>query len=118
MLNTNSWNEDDKLKNFLEVPLMRLCAYYLYVEKRRSYALDGVGMSLFRDLETDSLRTSLTWLLTNFLRGLANFHLKNGAVLWRINWDADPSPRGLSNSCGIMVNYRYACSTIVLFSEN
>uniref|UniRef100_A0A0P4VRY6 Malonyl-CoA decarboxylase C-terminal domain-containing protein n=1 Tax=Scylla olivacea TaxID=85551 RepID=A0A0P4VRY6_SCYOL len=38
---------------------------------------------------------------------LANFHLKNGAVLWRINWQADQSHRGLANSCGIMVNYRY-----------
>jgi len=37
----------------------------------------------------------------------ANFHLRNGAVMWRINWMADPSPRGVANSCGIMVNYRY-----------
>ena len=36
----------------------------------------------------------------------ANFHLKNGAVMWRLNYNADPSPRGLSNSCGMMVNYR------------
>lgn len=27
--------------------------------------------------------------------------------MWRINWLADPSPRGVANSCGIMVNYRY-----------
>lgn len=27
--------------------------------------------------------------------------------MWRLNWQADLSPRGLSNSCGIMVNYRY-----------
>ncbi|KAK8727708.1 hypothetical protein OTU49_009418 [Cherax quadricarinatus] len=58
---------------------MRLCAYYLFTEKRRNYTLDSV----------------------------ANFHLKNGAVMWRINWLADRSPRGLANSCGIMVNYRY-----------
>lgn len=37
----------------------------------------------------------------------ANFHLRNGAMMWRINWMADPSPRGVANSCGIMVNYRY-----------
>ena len=58
---------------------MRLCAYYLYLEKRRGYAFDPV----------------------------ANFHLKNGAVMWRINWGADKSPRGMDTSCGIMVNYRY-----------
>ena len=38
---------------------------------------------------------------------VANFHLRNGASIWRINWLADLSPRGLTNSCGLMVNYRY-----------
>jgi hypothetical protein len=38
---------------------------------------------------------------------VANFHLRNGAVMWRLNWQADLSARGLGNSCGIMVNYRY-----------
>lgn len=33
--------------------------------------------------------------------------MKNGAVMWRLNWLADISTRGLSNSCGMMVNYRY-----------
>ncbi|NXC49784.1 DCMC protein, partial [Penelope pileata] len=58
---------------------MRLCAWYLYGEKHRGYALNPV----------------------------ANFHLQNGSVLWRINWMADTSPRGIAASCGMMVNYRY-----------
>ena len=70
---------NEKLIEFLEKPLMRLCARYLYVEKRRSHALDSV----------------------------ANFHLRNGATLWRLNWHGDISPRGLTNSCGMMVNYKY-----------
>ena len=37
----------------------------------------------------------------------ANFHLQNGAVMWRLNWAADMTVRGLNNSCGMMVNYRY-----------
>jgi len=37
----------------------------------------------------------------------ANFHLRNGAVLWRLNWLADTTQRGLSMSCTIMANYRY-----------
>jgi malonyl-CoA decarboxylase len=37
----------------------------------------------------------------------ANFHMKNGAIMYRLNWRADLSPRGLANSCGIMINYRY-----------
>nr|XP_045607335.1 malonyl-CoA decarboxylase, mitochondrial-like isoform X2 [Procambarus clarkii] len=79
LFTTNGWIEEPDVVETLEVPLMRLCAYYLYIEKRRGYTLDSV----------------------------ANFHLKNGAVMWRINWLADRSPRGLANSCGIMANYRY-----------
>ena len=41
------------------------------------------------------------------LNSVANFHLRNGAVLWRLNWLGDPSVRGMENSCGLMVNYRY-----------
>ncbi|XP_021964413.1 malonyl-CoA decarboxylase, mitochondrial [Folsomia candida] len=75
----NAWYSDNELSTLLEAPLMRLCAQYLYLVKRRGYALDPV----------------------------AHFHLKNGAVLWRINFNGDVSPRGLTNSCGMMVNYRY-----------
>ena len=75
----NRWVENESLANALQTPLMRLCAQYLYLEKRRNLAFDSV----------------------------ANFHLRNGASIWRINWLADLSPRGLTNSCGLMVNYRY-----------
>ncbi|XP_052830206.1 malonyl-CoA decarboxylase, mitochondrial isoform X1 [Octopus bimaculoides] len=78
-LQTNSWYQEEQLNVLLKNPLMRLCAQYLYVEKRRGYALNPV----------------------------ANFHLGNGAVLWRLNWLADVSPRGLGQSCSMMVNYRY-----------
>ena len=43
----------------------------------------------------------------NAANSVANFHLRNGAVLWRINWRADLSARGMGNSCGLMVNYKY-----------
>ena len=75
----NKWIENEDLANVLQTPLMRLCAQYLYLEKRRNFAFDSV----------------------------ANFHLRNGASIWRINWLADLSPRGLANSFGLMVNYRY-----------
>ncbi|KAF6208067.1 hypothetical protein GE061_016517 [Apolygus lucorum] len=78
-LHSNTWVKDSKLISNLENPLMITCAYYLYREKRKGMALDNV----------------------------ANFHLKNGAVMWRLNWLADTSPRGMTNSCGLMVNYRY-----------
>lgn len=79
LISTSEWMRSERLTSVLEPVLMRLCAWYLYGEKRRGYALNPV----------------------------ANFHLQNGAVMWRLNWHADASPRGAANSCGIMVNYRY-----------
>jgi malonyl-CoA decarboxylase len=38
---------------------------------------------------------------------VARFHLNNGARLERINWLADLSRKGLRESLGLMVNYRY-----------
>uniref|UniRef100_T1E1M5 Putative malonyl-CoA decarboxylase n=1 Tax=Cupiennius salei TaxID=6928 RepID=T1E1M5_CUPSA len=87
---SNRWIKDDNLKEILKNPLMKVCAHYLYNEKRRSNALNSV----------------------------AHFHLRNGAVLWRINWAADTSPRGLDNSCGMMVNYRYYISETEENSRN
>ncbi|XP_029770102.1 malonyl-CoA decarboxylase, mitochondrial [Terrapene carolina triunguis] len=79
LLTNNEWMRSERLVKALHSPFMRLCAWYLYGEKHRGYALNPV----------------------------ANFHLQNGAVLWRINWMADTSPRGITASCGMMVNYRY-----------
>lgn len=79
LLSNSDWVKSAELVQALRAPLLRLCAWYLYGEKHRGYALNPV----------------------------ANFHLQNGAVLWRLNWMADLSPNGLANSCGLMVNYRY-----------
>ena len=38
---------------------------------------------------------------------VARFHLGNGARVERLNWLADPSPKGLKQSYGLMVNYLY-----------
>jgi malonyl-CoA decarboxylase len=64
----------------LREPLLRLCAYYL----TRSRRDDGQPLD-----------------------AVARFHLRNGARLERVNWNADPSLKGLSQSAGIMVNYLY-----------
>ncbi|XP_007937321.1 malonyl-CoA decarboxylase, mitochondrial [Orycteropus afer afer] len=78
-LSGHDWVKSERLVRALQAPLMRLCAWYLYGEKHRGYALNPV----------------------------ANFHLQNGAVMWRINWMADVSLKGITGSCGLMVNYRY-----------
>ena len=38
---------------------------------------------------------------------VARFHLGNGARLERVNWNADASVKGLTQSFGMMVNYVY-----------
>lgn len=38
---------------------------------------------------------------------VARFHLGNGARVERLNWAGDPSPKGLKQSYGVMVNYLY-----------
>jgi len=64
----------------LREPLLQLCAHYLMRAQRKDQRpADPV----------------------------ARFHLRNGARLERINWAADTSPRGVSQSAGIMVNYLY-----------
>ena len=66
-------------KSPLRQKLMRQAAQYLAREMRGDEPLDPV----------------------------ARFHLGNGARIERINWAADPSAKGLSQSYGLMVNYLY-----------
>jgi malonyl-CoA decarboxylase len=41
------------------------------------------------------------------LDAVARFHLGNGARIERLDWAGDPSPKGLKQSYGLMVNYVY-----------
>lgn len=59
--------------------LLRCAAHYLAQEMPEGKALDSV----------------------------ARFHLGNGARIERLNWAGDPSPKGLKQSWGLMVNYLY-----------
>ena len=43
---------------------------------------------------------------------VARFHLGNGARLEQIDWLGDVSPKGLRESAGLMVNYRYVIDDI------
>lgn len=78
------WTKSDNLITALRAPLLRLCARYLVQEKKRGKALDSV----------------------------ANFHLQNGAAIGRLNWMANRSEKGFSESGGIMVNYIYRLEKI------
>lgn len=100
ILRSGEWISDPILVEQLRQPLMRICAHYLFREKRRGFALNSVGKFFFVSESRKNNNSNLNCLE-------ANFHLKNGAVMWRLNWLADVSTRGLSNSCGMMVNYRW-----------
>ncbi|XP_027930879.1 malonyl-CoA decarboxylase, mitochondrial isoform X2 [Vigna unguiculata] len=87
---SSKWIHSPEIRSALKAPLMRLCARYLLKEKKRGKALDSV----------------------------ANFHLQNGAMVERINWMADRSEKGLSQSGGIMVNYVYRLDHIEEYAHS
>ena len=85
------WAEDEAVAKALKGTLMRLCARYLAREKRpNNRALDPV----------------------------AHFHLSNGARMERLNWMGDRSARGLRQSAGMMINYRYDLARIDVNHES
>jgi malonyl-CoA decarboxylase len=75
------WHRNAAPLAALREPLLRLAARYLLEAKRT----DGAP----RD-------------------AVERFHLGNGATIDRLDWLADPTPRGIEQSFGVMVNYRYA----------
>ncbi|HEX8375819.1 MAG TPA: malonyl-CoA decarboxylase, partial [Geminicoccaceae bacterium] len=83
-LDTPGWHDQPELAEQLRQPLTRLCAHYLVRERRGGRPRDAV----------------------------ARFHLGNGARLERLNWLADRSEKGLRESFGLLVNYRYDPGTI------
>jgi len=85
VLGDPAWVSSEAVADGLEPILMRLAALYFLSEK----AGDG------RPLDP-----------------VARFHLGNGARLERINWLGDPSPKGLREAHGLMVNYRYEIKDI------
>ena len=84
LLEQPDWMNRTDLTSVLEPILMRLCARYL------AQSRDG-----------QRARTRV-----------AHFHLSNGARIERIDWLADTSARGLAQSAGLMVNYRYKLEDI------
>lgn len=85
LISQPKWFEDEEIRNRLKKSLTRICAFYLTQEKKRNQPYDPV----------------------------TRFHLGNGAEIENINWEADLSERGLFQSAGIMVNYKYVPSRIV-----
>ena len=73
---------------------------------------DGWIPASATDIEKNSLQTLCAIYLIHFSAQrsgspVAKFHLGNGARLYRLNWAADLSKKGLRESAGLMVNYLY-----------
>ena len=73
------WHVDSKSHDQVREPLTRLCAHYLSSTQSPGRSLDPVS----------------------------RFHLTNGARIEHVNWMGDTSSKGLAQSLGFMVNYRY-----------
>jgi malonyl-CoA decarboxylase len=81
---TPGWEAQPEFAERARQPLLRLMAHYLVREKRGGRPRDPV----------------------------ARFHLGNGARLERLNWLGDTSEKGMRESYGMLVNYRYDPATI------
>jgi malonyl-CoA decarboxylase len=83
-------------------------------EVRASLAVPGWHRSASAALREPLLRLAARYLLAAKRDDgaprdpVARFHLANGAQVERLDWLADPTPRGIEQSYGVMVNYRYA----------
>lgn len=79
------WPDLPEISAPLREPLLALCARYLHERRDR----DGAPLD-----------------------PVARFHLGNGARVEQINWLGDVSPKGMRESCGLMVNYLYRLEEI------
>lgn len=83
-LKTPHWQLDEEFVPAVKGVLIAACARYILFERRGDKIYDPV----------------------------ANFHLQNGAQVEQINFLADPSARGMRNSFGMMINYRYCMTSV------
>lgn len=79
LLGSEGWEFDGEKAGALRAGLMRAARHYLANERKNGRAVCPV----------------------------AHFHCSNGALLAHINWLADTSETGISQSAGLMVNYLY-----------
>ncbi|MBK3731894.1 malonyl-CoA decarboxylase [Azospirillum brasilense] len=89
------WHTDEELQKSLRGPLTRLCAHYLTTARASDRRSERPGAAPARALDP-----------------VAHFHLSNGARMERLNWLGDRSPKGVRQSCGMMINYRYKLGEI------
>lgn len=103
----------DRLAAILKDDADKLCGATGSTDLRRALLDLITRPGEYREiLERPLQRLGLAYLTLPKYKGrpydpVANFHLSNGARLERINTFANLSPGGISESAGLMVNYRY-----------
>lgn len=85
ILSQENWTKSEELARILHQPLTKIAYHYISQEKNPQ---------------------------NRPLNPVTNFHLANGATVLQknVNFLANPSSKGLKESCGIMVNYIYTSS--------
>lgn len=90
ILEKKDWHTNTEIVDVVKTPLMRFCAYFLTkIKRKETRAFDPV----------------------------TNFHLSNGAKIEQINWLGDTSKKGIKQSAGLMINYKYELENIAVFHE-
>ncbi|KAJ2184119.1 hypothetical protein EV181_004548 [Coemansia sp. RSA 532] len=84
IMDSRGWTSDQPTLSAMEPVVLALGAHYLVNVKRSNCAFDPV----------------------------ANFHLRNGACLHRVNWRGNSSYNGLRQSLELMCNYNYVLDRI------
>jgi malonyl-CoA decarboxylase len=98
-----------------------------WVEKNApAELLEKIGDPLALSAKSPARAQLLAWASRYLAREMANgkpidpvarFHLGNGARIERLDWAADPSPKGLKQSWGLMVNYLYDIKRLDKYRE-
>lgn len=93
------------------------------VEVVRLFLLDHlnkVDLSKFEEVSEIILHLAVRYLVEIKHCGtgcafdpVANFHLRNGAEIYALNWKANVTQKGLESSFGVMVNYRYRLDQVI-----
>mmetsp|Transcript_14670 Transcript_14670/g.22050 ORF Transcript_14670/g.22050 Transcript_14670/m.22050 type:complete len:541 (-) Transcript_14670:62-1684(-) len=84
LLKTPKWHSDEETATLLKPLLLKLAAYYLTIDTHHGRPLCPV----------------------------AKFHIRNGAEMFRVNYLADKSLKGMRTSFGMMINYHYPLDEI------
>jgi malonyl-CoA decarboxylase len=82
-------------------------ATHLLSAAEKAFALDARSPLRRWLLQCAARYLGQEWVDGKPVDPVARFHLGNGARVERLNWAADPSPKGLKQSYGLMVNYLY-----------